>query len=191
MLMTPMTPKVMARPIAASSRTEPSESPYQTFWTAPHIASWPWIAPIASCAVRLTASGVPSGRLDSNASASWSPRWRMTPTASIFSASLASGLNRITAACASISARRMVGLVSFLIAASSVSSTLASLDLNTARAASRRRAGSGDKSVRPPSAASIARRTRLLTRTGVRSSGTAAAGFPVAASSTLPARSRK
>ena len=38
MLMTPMTPKVMARPMAASSRTEPSESPYQTFWTLSHIA---------------------------------------------------------------------------------------------------------------------------------------------------------
>ena len=77
MLMTPMTPKVMARPIAASSRTEPSESPYQTFWTLFHIVRLVWIAPIASCAVRLTPSGVPAGRLDSNASASWSPRWRM------------------------------------------------------------------------------------------------------------------
>src|SRR5260221_14075575 len=34
MLMTPITPKVMARPIAASSRTEPSESPYQVFCNA-------------------------------------------------------------------------------------------------------------------------------------------------------------
>ena len=33
MLMTPMTPKVMARPMAASSSTEPSESPYQRFCT--------------------------------------------------------------------------------------------------------------------------------------------------------------
>ena len=32
MLLTPMTPKVMARPMAASSNTEPSETPYQTFW---------------------------------------------------------------------------------------------------------------------------------------------------------------
>ena len=39
MLMTPMTPKVMARPIAASSSTEPSEMPYQTFWPASHSAS--------------------------------------------------------------------------------------------------------------------------------------------------------
>ena len=32
MLMTPITPNVIARPIAASSSTEPSETPYQTFW---------------------------------------------------------------------------------------------------------------------------------------------------------------
>ena len=31
MLMTPMTPKVMARPMAASSSTEPSDRPYQKF----------------------------------------------------------------------------------------------------------------------------------------------------------------
>ncbi len=35
MLMTPMTPKVMARPIAASSSTEPSDRPNQTFWPTP------------------------------------------------------------------------------------------------------------------------------------------------------------
>ena len=39
MLMTPMTPKVMARPIAASSSTEPSEMPYQMFWPAAQSAS--------------------------------------------------------------------------------------------------------------------------------------------------------
>ena len=33
MLMTPMTPNVMASPIAASSSTEPSDRPYQMFWT--------------------------------------------------------------------------------------------------------------------------------------------------------------
>ena len=39
MLMTPITPKVMARPIAASSSTEPSERPYQTFCSALQSAS--------------------------------------------------------------------------------------------------------------------------------------------------------
>ena len=36
MLMTPITPKVMASPMAASSSTEPSEMPYQAFCTASH-----------------------------------------------------------------------------------------------------------------------------------------------------------
>ena len=39
MLMTPITPKVMARPIAASNSTEPSDRPYQAFCTTDHIAS--------------------------------------------------------------------------------------------------------------------------------------------------------
>ena len=39
MLMTPMVPKVMARPIAASSSTEPSEMPYQTFCAIDQAAS--------------------------------------------------------------------------------------------------------------------------------------------------------
>ena len=34
MLMTPITPKVIASPIAASSSTEPSDRPYQAFCTA-------------------------------------------------------------------------------------------------------------------------------------------------------------
>jgi len=33
MLITPITPKVMAKPMAASSRTEPSDRPYQAFCT--------------------------------------------------------------------------------------------------------------------------------------------------------------
>ena len=44
MLMTPITPKVMARPIAASSSTEPSDSPYQAFCTVAQTASSFWIA---------------------------------------------------------------------------------------------------------------------------------------------------
>ena len=43
MLMTPITPKVMARPIAASSNTEPSDSPYQAFCTVFQIAKVRWI----------------------------------------------------------------------------------------------------------------------------------------------------
>ena len=44
MLMTPITPKVMASPIAASSSTEPSDSPYQAFCTVAQTASWFCIA---------------------------------------------------------------------------------------------------------------------------------------------------
>src|ERR1700710_2378902 len=44
MLMTPITPKVMASPIAASRRTEPSERPYKEFCTAVQIARLLWIA---------------------------------------------------------------------------------------------------------------------------------------------------
>ena len=48
MLMTPMTPKVMARPIAASSSTEPSDRPYQTFCPAAHSASVEFILATAA-----------------------------------------------------------------------------------------------------------------------------------------------
>ncbi len=54
MLMTPITPKVMARPMAASSSTEPSESPYQAFCTVFQIASVVWILPRAAVAAACT-----------------------------------------------------------------------------------------------------------------------------------------
>jgi hypothetical protein len=66
---------------------------------------------------------------------------------------------------------------------SSAGSALASLDLNTARAASRRLAGSGAISVKLPSTAWTIPRRRLLSRTGARSAGALpATGCPVAAS---------
>src|ERR1700692_1893484 len=48
MLMTPITPNVMASPMAASSSTEPSESPYHTFCAVDHSAS--------SCSIAATAA---------------------------------------------------------------------------------------------------------------------------------------
>ena len=78
MLMTPITPKVMARPMAASSSTEPSDRPYQRFWATPHSASSPLMTVIALSAAACTASGASGGKLVSKASASWSPRSRMT-----------------------------------------------------------------------------------------------------------------
>ena len=79
----------------------------------------------------------------------------------------------MTAARASVSACLTRGSVSFASAASSAGSALCSRDLNTACAASKRLAGSAPAGVRPPSAASSARRTRLLRRTSARSAGSA------------------
>src|SRR5260221_203012 len=57
MLMTPMTPKVMARPMAAKSSTEPSDRPYQAFCTIDHIARLFWIDDVALAAARAIAGG--------------------------------------------------------------------------------------------------------------------------------------
>ena len=70
MLMTPMTPNVMASPIAASSSTEPSESPYQAFCAASHSTSPFWIAATASLAARVTAGLAAAGKAESKATAS-------------------------------------------------------------------------------------------------------------------------
>ncbi len=81
--------------------------------------------------------------------------------------------------------------VSFGIAWSSVASAFGSRDLNTAWAAERRRAGSGDISVRLPIEAATSPRSRLLSRTGERSAGgVPVTGWPVAASNSLSAASR-
>ncbi len=182
MLMTPITPKVMASPIAASNSTEPSESPYQAFCTVAQAASWLCIEVTASRAARCTVAGAPAGRPASRFNASWSPRRRTTATASSLSASEASSENRITAARASVSACLIRGSVSFSKAASSAGSTLVSRDLNTACADSKRFSGSRACKLMPPIAASSARRTRLLRRTSLRSAGSAASGVPVRAS---------
>ncbi len=70
MLMTPITPKVMARPMAASSSTEPSESPYQAFCAAVQIARPLWIEAMASVAAFFTAGEALAGRPPSSESAS-------------------------------------------------------------------------------------------------------------------------
>jgi len=61
--MTPITPNVMASPIAASSSTEPSEMPYQAFCTDSHSTRRFLIAPIAAPALLSTGSAVLGGRL--------------------------------------------------------------------------------------------------------------------------------
>ena len=67
MLMTPITPKVMARPMAASSSTEPSDRPYQAFCTIDHSARLLWIEVIAPAAALLTSGGWSGPRLVSSA----------------------------------------------------------------------------------------------------------------------------
>ena len=62
MLMTPMTPKVIASPIAASNSTEPSERPYQAFCTADQTASVLWIEAIALAAALATRGTGRKGR---------------------------------------------------------------------------------------------------------------------------------
>ena len=58
MLMTPMTPKVIARPIAASSKTDDAERPYQRFCATRHMASRVWIEARADSAALFTAGSV-------------------------------------------------------------------------------------------------------------------------------------
>ncbi len=70
MLITPITPNVMARPMAARSSTEPSEMPYQAFCTASQTASLFLIAPMAAAALVATAGDAPAGMLDKSPSAS-------------------------------------------------------------------------------------------------------------------------
>ena len=71
MLMTPITPKVMASPMAASSSTDPSDRPYQAFCNRrPHLELGVWIAATPSLAARETAAGVSAGMPASRPTAS-------------------------------------------------------------------------------------------------------------------------
>src|SRR5262245_49364093 len=185
MLITPITPKVMASPMAASSSTEPSERPYQAFCTIDHIARLLWIEEIAPVTAFATSGGWSAPRLVSSAIASWSPSALMTAMASSLSTSEASGLNSRIAARASVSAALASLLVSFASASSTVDSAASSCDLNTDCAAAMRFPGSGDISVRLPIAASTERRRRLLSRTSVAPSGNLSTAAPVAASTIL------
>ena len=86
---------------------------------------------------------------------------------------------------ASVSAFFTRGSVSFSRALSIFAKALASRDLKTAWAASRRRLGSFAINVSEPSAASSKPRTRLFSRTVSISEGGVATGSPVAASVSL------
>ncbi len=106
--------------------------------------------------------------------------------ASSLSASLASDLNSRIAARASVKAALAFLLVSLASASSIAGNAASSCVLKTPCAAAIRLAGSGEASVRLPSAASTVRRRRLLSRTTAALSGNLSTAAPVAASMILP-----
>ena len=181
MLMTPITPNVMASPIAASSSTEPSERPYQSV-----LHRRPDRKLALDRGNRVARGALHGSRRARRQAGQQAERVLVAAGADdadrvSLSASEASSEFRITAARASVSACLTRASVSFASAASSAGSTLSSRDLNTACAAWKRRLGSGAISVRPPSAASMARRMRLLISTAARSPGSSATASPVSA----------
>ena len=164
MLMTPMTPKVMARPMAASSSTEPSDSPYQTFCAADHRARSPSTRRTASAMAEPSASLAPLEAASRIARVSWLLLAAMVFTASIFTASEAS-LFRMAAARARSMTARTLSFCSAAIASVSGSTASGSPLFSTDWAAAMRMAGSGLRRVRVPMAARTARRRLLFTRT--------------------------
>src|SRR5580658_9362128 len=175
MLMTPMTPKVMASPIAASSRTEPRLTP------------WKMLAAISIARLRwaITRSASAAAALISAASAvsATSPSSRRI-SGSLESARVAIAFNlagmspdcRVVAARAKRSASATPESFSAASACSSTGAPAGSGWWSTARAASSRWARSGLNRLSRASAASISPRSRLLTliRSGSPPSSTAA-----------------
>ncbi|MNU56982.1 hypothetical protein D3C71_460900 [compost metagenome] len=161
MLMMPMTPKVMARPMAASSRTEPRDMPYQTFWATFQSCCAFWIEAIA-----LSRSGFRLGSMDEETEFSTprplAPRPEIVSIAARFSSIERSEERSDTARASSMRAFTSVS-VSLASAASTSSRASALGERKIASAAERRAPRSGLISVRPPRAARIARRRLLLT----------------------------
>ena len=165
MLMTPMTPKVMARPMAASSRTDDAQRPYQRSCAAPQNISRVWMDESADSAAALTSGSVAFCAIASiRFCASWSPRAFSVDRREPF------GGRRCVAGDedrgdGELRASATRGSVSLAELALSAGSALASRVLNTSSAAARRLSGSGLARVREPSAPSMALRSALLTRT--------------------------
>ena len=182
MLITPMVPKVMASPIAASSSTEPSEMPYQTFCATSQAAIVWRIASAPAVAASLTSPSDDAAVACNTAKASRSPRSRTSAIASTFCAAGASEASTL-AARASLIERLMRASFSPASAWSRAASEEASRRLKRASAAPRRTAGSGLINVSEPTAASMMPRNRLLTLTRSRSaSDPLPAGLPEIAS---------
>ncbi len=186
MLITPMTPKVMARPIAASSSTDEAERPYQRSCAALQNMSWVRIEDKAASAAALTCGSAVfwSSEL-SRFCASWSPRALSASIADSRSAEVAWSLVATIAATASFSTPATRGSLSLPSWALSAGSALASRVRNTSPAAASRFSGSALASVSEPVAPWIAVRNALLTLTFLKASGLTT-GAPVLASTTEP-----
>ena len=178
-----MTPKVIARPIAARSRTEDAESPYQRFCATRHMASRVWIEARAVSAAVLTAGSVACrARSSMRLCASSLPRSFKVAIAESRSCGEALALVAKIEARASLNAVATLGSLSFASCASTAGSALASRVLNTSRAAASRFSGSELASVSDPIAPSMATRSALLTRTFLKAATLSAGiGLPVLA----------
>ena len=171
MLITPITPKVIASPMAARRSTEPRLRPWNRLPIMTQNSSRLSIRLSAWSTAARTASSVSANapslflvmRDKSSERTSGSPAEASVLADSIRRAASASLVNRI-AASASTMASRAAPSVSSASAASRTGARSASRDFMTARAAARRWAGSELRKVSPPSAAAMAVRSLLLTR---------------------------
>ena len=171
MLITPITPKVMASPIAASSSTEPRLRPWNRLPIMTQNSS--------RLSIRLSAWSTAARTVGSDSAkppslssltrdkrserTSGSPAVAKVLVASIRRAASASLVSRIAASASAMASRAALS-VSSANAASRTGARPASRDFMTARAAARRRSGSGLRRVNPPNAAAMAVRSLLLTR---------------------------
>lgn len=176
MLMTPMTPKVMARPIAASSSTEPRDNPYQIFWTISHSARLRLMELISAWITGFRSSGAVSSVAVRMVSASRLPRAAIVSIAAFLSSTLASVLSSSTARAASI-----VFLISASFSAASAefsrSRLAGSASFRRPCAAASRAERSVLISVNWLVAAPMTPRSALLILTFVIRSGSTSAGF--------------
>ena len=159
-----MTPKVMARPTAASSNTEPRLRPWKTLPTPFQNASRLSMSTSALAAAARTASDVLELAMAPNSErTSGTANADRVAMAARRSASILD-LSRATAARAMISRSFTLSSVSRAMACSRTGSAERARDLNTASAAARRLAGSLLSRVRPPSTPRKSLRRRLLMR---------------------------
>ena len=189
MLMMPITPKVMARPMAASSRTEPSDSPYQAFCTDREQHLPPLDRGGGALQRRPSRSGCRTTRLPSSASVSCSPRSPDDLDGRDFLGVLELGLEQHgCGAGLGHRTRLILGQSPWRSRRRAQARRWRRRDLNTASAAERRLAGIGiEQSERTHRRLRSARRTRLFTRTGLTPvPGSPVTAAPVRASMNLP-----